>query len=96
MTKKLTATERMKLRAMKDADFAKEYDKIDKEVTLAIELQKYRKAQGLTQRDMSVQTGIAQSEISKIETGNGNPTVYTLSKLGEVMGLKLGWNLIND
>lgn len=93
--KKLTATEKMKIELMQDQEFASDYKKIDQEVSLAIELQKERKRIGITQKEMSLQTGIAQADISKIETGNGNPTINTLSKMGKVLGLTLQWRILD-
>ncbi|HEY5474523.1 MAG TPA: helix-turn-helix transcriptional regulator [Candidatus Limnocylindrales bacterium] len=39
-----------------------------------------------TQEKLSSETGIAQSEISKIEQGQGNPTLLTIARLTTALG----------
>ena len=43
----------------------------------------------MTQKELSERTGIAQSDISKIETGNANPALSTLKRLAEGMDMVL-------
>lgn len=44
---------------------------------------------GISQKELSAQTGIDQSDISKIERGIGNPSVSTLNRLARAMGMEL-------
>lgn len=48
-----------------------------------------RRASGMTQKELSEITGIAQGDISKLETGNVNPSLRTLMRLAEGMGMQL-------
>lgn len=48
-----------------------------------------RRASGMTQKELSVLTGIAQGDISKLESGSANPSLKTLQRLAEGMGMKL-------
>ena len=48
-----------------------------------------RKQSGLTQKELSERTGIAQGDISKIEKGNANPSIRTLQRLATGMGMRL-------
>ena len=48
-----------------------------------------RKHSGLTQKELAARTGIAQSDISKFENGNGNPSLLTLHRLATGMGMTL-------
>ena len=48
-----------------------------------------RKLSGLTQKQLSEKTGITQPDISKIENGNANPSIRTLKRLADAMGMKL-------
>lgn len=48
-----------------------------------------RHASGMTQKELSELTGIAQGDISKLEKGNANPSLKTLQRLAEGMGMKL-------
>ena len=53
------------------------------------ELIKARRASGMTQKELSEVTGIAQGDISKLEKGNANPSLRTLMRLAEGMGMQL-------
>ena len=50
---------------------------------------KARKKSGMTQKEISEKTGIAQPDISKLENGNANPSVRTLQRLANAMGMEL-------
>lgn len=44
---------------------------------------------GLTQQDLADYTGLSLRIIKSIETGKGNPSVSTLLKIAETLGLEL-------
>lgn len=44
---------------------------------------------GLTQQDLSDYTGLSVRFIKSIEAGKGNPSIETLSKITEVLGLEI-------
>ena len=48
-----------------------------------------RLAAGLSQRELAAASGIGQAEISRIESGQANPTVQTLQALGHPLGVRL-------
>ena len=48
-----------------------------------------RSAFGLTQQQLAEKTGIRQGDISKIEHGNSNPSLKTLKRIADGMGLKV-------
>ena len=48
-----------------------------------------RKSLGITQKELAERTGIAQGDISKLETGNTNPSLHTLVRLAAGMGMYL-------
>jgi ribosome-binding protein aMBF1 (putative translation factor) len=48
-----------------------------------------RLAAGLTQQQLATASGIAQSDISRIERGQSNPTAATLEALGGPLGVTL-------
>ena len=43
----------------------------------------------MTQKELSALTGIAQGDISKLEKGNANPSLRTLQRLADGMGMRL-------
>lgn len=74
---------------LKDENFKKEYDALEAEFSIIQAMLDARKASGLTQKDLADRTGIAQADISKLENGNANPSLRTLQRLAEGMGMKL-------
>ena len=53
-----------------------------------------RHALGMTQKELSKLTGISQSDISRIENGNANPSVATLARIVRGLGGKLQINFV--
>ncbi|MCD8300321.1 MAG: DUF2442 domain-containing protein [Clostridiales bacterium] len=56
---------------------------------LAANLAEARKFAGVTQKQLSEKTGIYQSDISRIEHGQANPSVSTLQRLADGMNMEL-------
>ena len=48
-----------------------------------------RKRTGLTQKELSDRTGIAQGYISRLERGHANPSIRTLQRLASGMGMNV-------
>lgn len=74
---------------LRNDDFKKEYDALEAEFSIIQALLDARKNSGLTQMDLAERTGIAQADISKLENGNANPSLKTLQRLAEGMGMRL-------
>jgi DNA-binding XRE family transcriptional regulator len=53
---------------------------------LASDLIGLRLAMNATQQQLAAASGIRQSEISRIESGNGNPTLKTIGALARALG----------
>lgn len=49
-------------------------------------LYKYRKAKGITQRELAEKLGVAQPTITQYETGARKPDIVTLKKLAKILG----------
>jgi len=58
-------------------------------IRIAKEVASARAKAGISQSALSAETGIDQSDISKIERGIGNPSVGTLNRLAQAMGMQL-------
>lgn len=56
---------------------------------LAAKLAEARNSVGMTQKQLAEKTGIYQADISKIERGLANPSVSTLQRLADGMGLNV-------
>lgn len=51
---------------------------------IANAIKRWRRARGLTQRDLSERTGVHYVHIGRLERGEGNPRVSTLEVLAKV------------
>jgi DNA-binding XRE family transcriptional regulator len=56
---------------------------------LASDLIGRRQALHMTQQQLAAASGIRQSEISRIESGHGNPTLKTIGTLARALGAEL-------
>lgn len=74
---------------MKDPELKKEYDALEPEFSIIQAMIDARKSRGITQKELSRRTGITQSDISKLENGNANPSIKTLRRLASGMGMKM-------
>lgn len=74
---------------LKDPAFRAEWDALQPERAIVQAMIDARKKTGLTQKQLSERTGIAQSDISKFENGDGNPSLKTLQRLAAGMDMVL-------
>ena len=89
----MTLTEALK-KELKNEEFKKEYDSFYTEYSLVQSFIEARRQNKITQKELSIQTGIAQADISKIENGSANPTIKILKRLADGMNMKLKIELI--
>ena len=66
---------------LQDPEFQKEYEALQPEHAIMQAI--------IDARKLSARTGIAQSDISKLECGNANPSIRTLQRLALAMGMTL-------
>lgn len=62
---------------------------IDINHILAYQLLLARENANMTQKELAEKTGIYQADISKLERGIGNPSLSTLKRLADGLGMKL-------
>ncbi len=74
---------------LQDPEFKTEYDSLEPEYAVIQALIDARKRSGLTQKELFERSGISQGDISKIENGNANPSIKTLQRLADGMGMTL-------
>lgn len=74
---------------LEDPEIRAEYEALEPEFQIIQAMIDARKMKGITQKELSKRTGIAQSDISKLENGNANPSLRTLQRLASGMGCKL-------
>ncbi len=74
---------------LQDPEIKAEYDALEPEFSLMQAMIDARKETGLTQKQLAERTGISQSDISKFESGGGNPSMKTLRRLATGLGMSL-------
>ena len=74
---------------LQDEEFRDEYERLEPEFSIIQAVFDARKSSRMTQKELSERTGIAQSDISKLENGNSNPTINLLQRLAEGMGMTI-------
>lgn len=74
---------------LQDPEIRREYEALEPEYSIIQAMIDARKNSGLTQKQLSEKTGIAQADISKLETGSANPSLRTLQRLAAGMGMRV-------
>ncbi len=83
----------LKMELLKDNKVASEYEKLSPKYDLISQLIEARIEKGLSQKDLAYKVGTKQSAISRLESGNSNPSLAFLEKIASVMGRKLVINI---
>ena len=78
-----------KAKRLQDPEFKQEYDDLAPEYELVRSLIENRKALKMTQKELAAKTGINQAHISRMESGNYNPSLKFLKRLAKGMGKEL-------
>ena len=72
-----------------DADFRKHWDAEILARTFGLAVLKYRAEHGLTQTALGKLIGVPQSQIARIEDGEHTPSLPTMVKVCDALGLEL-------
>ena len=83
-------------RQLQRPSFKAEWNALQPELTIAQAMIDARKESGLTQKQLSERTGIAQADISKLERGNANPSLRTLQRLADGMGMNVRIEFVSN
>ena len=79
----------VKKRLLQDEEFSKEYDKLKPRYTVISQIIEARKEQNLTQAELAKRVGTQKSNISRLESGNYNPSLDFLIKVVHCLGKEL-------
>ena len=74
---------------MEDEEFRKEYETLQPQYEVVKQIISAREELHITQKDLAERTGIRQSNISRLERGNYNPSVEFLRKIAKGLGKDL-------
>ncbi len=81
--------EEYKATALKEAEVYEEYKALEPEYEIIKELIKARNEQHITQKELAEKVGTRQSNISRLERGNYNPSLAFLKKVAQGLGKEL-------
>ena len=76
-------------RWMKDPAYRKEYDALEEEFALILEVAKARQRAGLSQAQLAKRMKTTQSTIARLESGRGLPSTRTLGRFAKATGHRL-------
>ena len=74
---------------LRDPEFKAEWDALEPERQIMRAIIEGRDKRDLTQKQLAEVTGITQADISRFENGTGNPSLRTLKRLAEGLGMSL-------
>lgn len=83
----------MKNDLLKDKEFELEYEKLKPRYEAIRQIISARKEQNLTQAELAKRVGTQKSNISRLESGNYNPSLDLLTKIAEALGKSLDVSL---
>ena len=64
-------------------------DKKQLQIAIGKRIKSIREEKNISQQDIAGLCNIEKSNFSRLEAGNTNPTIYTLSKIAEYLGVSL-------
>lgn len=83
-------------RKASDPGFKRYYEANQNAQNLAHMLVRWRKHKKLTQAQLAKMTGKSQSQIARIEAGNSNVTLGTISEIVSATGDRVQVNIVSD
>lgn len=86
--------EEIKNDLLKDSEFKTEYEKLKPRYEAIEQIIKARKEQNITQAELAKRVGTQKSNISRLESGNYNPSLDFLTKVSKALGKKLSVQLM--
>lgn len=89
MSKASISFNEMKENMLKDEEFKAEYEKLKPRYEAIEQIIKARKEQNMTQSELAKRVGTQKSNISRLESGNYNPSLDFLVKIAESLGKSL-------
>jgi transcriptional regulator with XRE-family HTH domain len=81
----LKAAEEVHAKDMRDAEYRREYERTRLANDVAIRVIQYRVRHGLSQTELAKRLGMRQPNVARLESGEHEPTIATLSLLAEVL-----------
>ncbi len=89
MSKASVSFETIKNELMKDEEFKSEYERLKPRYDIISQIINARKEQNMTQEELAKRVGTQKSNISRLESGNYNPSLDFLIKVARSLGKEL-------
>lgn len=89
MSKTSISMDQLKEKLLQDEEFQKEYERLKPRYDLISLIIKTRLEQNLTQEELAKRIGTKKSNISRLESGNYNPSLDFIIKVAEAFGKKV-------
>ncbi|MDA8273033.1 MAG: helix-turn-helix transcriptional regulator [Deltaproteobacteria bacterium] len=90
MSKKITSSwKNIKKELLKDPAILNEYERLEPDYQIIREIIKARIKQGLSQKELAERIGTRQSNISRLESGDCNPSLEFLIKVAHGLDKEL-------
>ena len=89
MNKASVSFETIKKDLMEDVEFQSEYDSLKPRYDIIAQIIRARKEQNMTQAELAERLGTQKSNISRLESGNYNPSLDFLIKVAKSLGKEL-------
>ena len=74
-------------RDMHDLEYRREYERTRLANDVAIKVIRYRQAHGLSQSELGRMIGMRQPHVARLEAGDHEPSLSTLARLSDALGL---------
>ena len=85
----MTSLKNLKAKLLKDPGVRREYDALEEEFALMLEVAKARTRAGLSQAELARRMKTTQSTIARLESGRGLPSTRTLGRFAKATGHRL-------
>jgi transcriptional regulator with XRE-family HTH domain len=73
---------------LRDPDFRREWERTALARAVAVKVVAYRAEHGLSQRALAQKLGMTQPQVARLEAGEHNPTIDTLTRLAEALDVE--------
>jgi ribosome-binding protein aMBF1 (putative translation factor) len=83
----LVSADELHERDMRDPEYRREYERTRLANDVAIKVIRYRVDHGLTQTQLARILGMRQPHVARLESGDHEPSVATLARLADALGL---------
>jgi ribosome-binding protein aMBF1 (putative translation factor) len=84
----LTSADEVKAEALKNPAVRTEWDRTAVAREVASRVVRYRVEHGLSQVELGVKLGVSQPYVARLESGDQSPTLATLARLAQRLGLE--------